>query len=143
MTLHRFMSEAEYECLVAGGKLLNATDHARERGQKTTSVGFCFFIEDPDEAIHWLSGGCYPDLCVTMEVPDHLLRESVGTYRDPQQDDLTKGPVLGGNRPTMQKREYCCIQYSLADGVKVLAVTDKYKQYAEIRRGLQSLGLMP
>ena len=32
MTVHRFMSEAEYECLISGGKLMNATDHARERG---------------------------------------------------------------------------------------------------------------
>lgn len=42
------MSEAEYECLIAGGRLMNATDHHRERGQKTDSVGFCFFPEDPN-----------------------------------------------------------------------------------------------
>lgn len=31
MRVHRFMSDAEYEVLVAGGRLMNATDHAKER----------------------------------------------------------------------------------------------------------------
>lgn len=143
MTVHRFMSEAEYECLIAGGRLMNATDHAKERGQLTTSVGFCFFAENPDEAIHWLSGCTYPDWCVTLEFPDGMLRETSATYRDPDKDNLMEGPILGGNRPTMQKREWCCTMYSLADGVKVLAATDKYRRYADIRRGLQQLGLIP
>ncbi len=137
------MSEAEYECLISGGKLMNATDHARERGQRTDAVGFCFFTEPPEEAIHWLSGCCYPDWCVTMEVPDTLLRPATATYRDPKKDDLMKGPIFSGNRPTMQKREWCCTQYGLADGVKVIAVTQKYKVSAEIRRLLQRMGMMP
>lgn len=51
MIVHRFMSEAEYECLIGGAKLMNATDHYKS-GHKTDSVGFCFFPDDPDEAIH-------------------------------------------------------------------------------------------
>ncbi|MBR5395728.1 MAG: hypothetical protein IK144_11725 [Bacteroidaceae bacterium] len=140
MIIHRFMSEAEYDCLISGAKLMNATDHSRS-GHKTDSVGFCFFIEDPEEAIHWLSGCTYPDLCVTMEVPDALLRESYGIYRDPKHDDLF-APVPEGGRPTLKHREYCTTQYSLSDGVRVLSSTDRYSKYAEIRREFERMGIL-
>lgn len=134
------MSEAEYECLNSGAKLMNATNHAKS-GHKTDSVGFCFFTEDPDDAIHWLSGCTYPECCVTMEVPDSLVRETYGIYRDPERDDLFS-PAPSGGRPTMRKREYCATTYSLADGVKVLAMTQKYAHYAQIRRTFVALGIM-
>ena len=82
MIVHRFMSDAEYEVLKAGKRLINCTVHS-DKNRKTTSVGFCFFTEDPAEAIHWLSGCCDPDWCVTMEFPDDYLSESKATYRDP------------------------------------------------------------
>lgn len=134
------MSEAEYECLIGGEKLMNATDHSKS-GLRTDSVGFCFFAEDPDEAIHWLSGCTYPDCCVTMEVPDSLVRESYGIYRDPSRDNLFS-PAPPGGRPTMRKREYCTTSYSLTDGVKVLAMTQKYAKYAQLRRDLIKMGIM-
>ena len=104
-------------------------------------MGFCFFPEDPDEAIHWLSGCTYPDCCVTLDIPDGLLRESYGTYRDPSRDDL-KQPAPSGGRPTMRKREYCLTSYSLADGVRVISMTDKYADYAQMRRDFVKMGLM-
>ena len=137
MVVHRFMSEAEYDCLISGAKLMNATDHSKS-GHKTDSVGFCFFTEDPEEAIHWLSGCTYPDKCVTMEIPDSMLKESYGIYRDPKKDDLKSGPVVGGNRPTMRKREYCLTSYSIND-VRILSVTDRYVLYAHLRRDLERL----
>ncbi len=140
MIVHRFMSEAEYDCLISGAKLMNATDHSKS-GHKTDSVGFCFFPDDPDEAIHWLSGCTYPDKCVTMEIPDSMLRESCGIYRDPKRDDLKSGPVVGGNRPTMRKREYCLTAYSIND-VRILSVTDRYAQYAHLRRYLERLAYL-
>ena len=140
MIVHRFMSEAEYDCLISGAKLMNATDPSKS-GHKTDSVGFCFFPDDPDEAIHWLSGCTYPDKCVTMEIPDSMLRESYGIYRDPKKDDLKRGPVVGGNRPTMRKREYCLTSYSIND-VRILSVADRYAQYAQLRRELEMLGLI-
>lgn len=140
MRVHRFMSEAEYDCLISGAKLTNYTDHA-SRGQKTNSVGFCFFAEAPDEAIHWLSGCTYPDCCVTMDVPDGLLRESYGIYRDPKRDDLFQ-PAPSGGRPTMHKLEYCTTSYSLAQGVEVVGMTRKYADLAQIRRVFVSMGLM-
>ena len=134
------MSEAEYECLISGAKLMNATDHSKS-GQRTDSVGFCFFVEDPDEAIHWLSGCTYPDCCVTIEVPDSLVRESYGIYRDPERDNLSQPAPIGG-RPKMRKREYCTTCYSLADGVKVLTMTQKYAKYAQLRRDFVRMGIM-
>lgn len=135
MRVHRFMSEAEYDCLISGAKLMNSTDHGRQ-GHKTDSVGFCFFTEDPDEAIHWLSGCTYPDCCVTMDFPDELLRESYGIYRDPKRDNLLK-PAPSGGRPTMRKREYCTTCYSLSQGVKVISMTRKYADMAQLRRLLK------
>ena len=119
MIVHRFMSEAEYDCLISGAKLMNATDHS-------------------DEAIHWLSGCTYPDKCVTMEIPDSMLKESYGIYRDPKKEDLKRGPVVGVNRPTMRKREYCLTSYSIND-VRILSVTDRYVMYAHLRRDLERL----
>lgn len=140
MIVHRFMSDAEHECLISGFKLMNATDHGKQRGQRTNSVGFCFFTEDPDEAIHWLSGCTYPDWCVTMEIPDGMLRESYGVYRDPERDDLLS-PAPQGGRPTMKKREYCLTSYSLAD-VKIIEATDRFARYAQLRRDLEKIGLV-
>lgn len=140
MIVHRFMSEAEYDCLISGAKLMNATNHA-DNGQLTNSVGFCFFTEDPDKAIHWLSGCTYPERCVTMEVPDTLLSESYGTYRDPKRDNLNAPPPKGG-RPTIKRREYCTTHYSLAEGVRVLSSTDRYRKYADYRRALVEIGLI-
>lgn len=136
MIVHRFMSKAEYKDLIAGVKLCNFTNH-KERGKLTTSIGFCFFTEDPDVAIHWLSGCAYPELCVTMEVPDSLLTESVGTYRDPQRDNL-----FSSERHTIDRREYCCTQYSLSAGVKVLAVTERYEKYAALMRMVKAVALL-
>lgn len=136
------MSDAEYKMLVAGRRLMNDTDHAKERGLLTDSIGFCFFTEDPDKAIHWLSGCCYPDHCVTLDIPDHMLHESTATYRDPERSDLMSGPIIGGHLPTMQKREYCLTSYALSDGVTILADTEEYRRYADMRRAMQALGLI-
>lgn len=142
MIVHRFMSDAEYEVLVAGGRLMNATDHARKYGRRTDCIGFCFFIEEPEKAIHWLSGCCYPDHCVTLDIPDRMLREGYGIYRDPERDDLTRGPIMGGHLPTMQKREYCLTSYALSDGITIISDTEEYRYYANIRREMEANGLI-
>lgn len=139
MKVHRFMSEAEYDCLISGAKLMNATDHSRG-GRRTDSVGFCFFIEDPDEAIHWLSGCTYPDWCVTMEIPDNLLRESYGIYRDPIHDDL-HAPAPESGRPVIRRREYCLTSYSLRE-VSIIEATTRFSRYAELRRDMEFLGIL-
>lgn len=49
------MSEREFERYQNGEVLENNIDH-RKSGEHTNSVGFCFFPEEPDDAIRWLSG---------------------------------------------------------------------------------------
>lgn len=124
------MSDAEYECLIAGGKLLNDTHHA-ELGRRTTSVGFCFFPEEPDEAIHWLRGIVSTDRCVTLDIPEHLLTESHGTFRDPDRDRYEEGMGLLAAifMPcvTMEKTEYCLTDYSLRS-VRLVDATDKFAE---------------
>lgn len=135
MILHRFMSNDEYRRLMAGEKLKNTTHHAA-KGKKTTSVGFCFFPEDPEKAIHWLSGNVYPEQCVTMDIPDDMLTESKGFYRDAERDlSVTEFKHI-------ERTEYCLTHYSLADGVRVISTTDSYKMYAEIYSQFVKLGII-
>ena len=117
------MSEREYQRLMAGEVLTNTTDHGA-RGQKTDSVGFCFFTEPPDEAIHWMSFLVDADYCVTMEMTGVELLATKGRYRDVEKD--TGG--LMDNVPMLWRTEYCTTEYSLQQ-VKVLHVTDEYKMY--------------
>lgn len=125
MIVHRFMSDREYQRLMAGETLTNTTKHA-EVGRKSTSIGFCFFTEPPEEAVHWLSftvGSL--DWCVTLDIPDHLLHKSRACYRDPERDNwLLDHPAL------IWREEWCLREYSLAD-VRVVAATDQWKDYEE------------
>lgn len=140
MILHRFMSEAEYDVLISGGKLLNTTDHHKERGNKTTSVGFCFFPEPPDKAIHWLSGIVNTEVCVTFDIDESLLTESTATYRDHEKDNsegmslweliFSPAPQIFSSVPQIERKEYCMTEYSLKVA-KVLSVTTKYRDYFE------------
>ena len=126
MKVHRFMSEGEYLKLLSGEMLYNDSRH---EGWLTTSVGFCFFTEDPDDAIHWLSGVTDPEYCVTMEIDERCLKKSVGHYRNPD----------GG---AIDKTEYSCIFYSLKTA-RILNVTEKYRDRAELRKMLRELGVLP
>lgn len=133
MILHRFMSAAEYEILIAGGKLTNTTDHHKEHGNKTTSVGFCFFPEDPDKAFHWLSGIVNTEVCVTFDIDESLLTESTATYRDSEKDNIegmTIFDIMFSPAPQIERKEYCMTEYSLKVA-KVLRVTMKYRDYFE------------
>ena len=103
MILHRFMSNKEYLNLLMGETLTNTTNHAAN-GQRSTSVGFCFFIEEPDKAIHWLSTIVSTDWCVTFDIPDQLLTKSRARYRDPEKD-LARGIL--GDPATIWRTEWC------------------------------------
>ena len=123
------MSDAEYELLISGAKLMNINRH-RDSGRRTNSVGFCFFTEDPDEAIHWLRGIVRLDWCVTLDFPDKMLKKSYGVYRDPDKDPYKEGmgffEAIFMPCPSMRKTEYCTTNYSLSDGVRILSATQKY-----------------
>lgn len=116
MIIHRFMSEQEYQALLSGKELVNMTRYAR-KGFKTTSVGFCFFIEDPEAAIHWLGGQVSVDRCVTFEVEEYALRKTMGLYAD-HNSIFQK----------IRRIEYCRQRYSLRE-FRMVCSTDKYKKY--------------
>ena len=124
MIVHRFMSEAEYQSLLNGEVLCNSTNH-RNKGQNSSSIGFCFFVEDPEEAVHWLSGIVDLNWCVTLEVDDSFLIQSYGWYADESKMSLQRRLMLGQQVPMMKKVEYCRCRYSL-DDVNFLCATDKY-----------------
>ena len=101
------MSDKEYNSLVAGDTLTNTTNHDA-KGQRSTSIGFCFFTEEPDKAIHWLSTIVCTDWCVTFDIPDQLLTKSRARYRDPERDNwLLDQPA------TIWRTEWCLQQYSI------------------------------
>ena len=124
MILHRYMSEREFEAYTKGKTMRNDTKHGESA--KTTSVGFCFFPEEPEEAHRWLRGIVCDDVCVTFDVPEDKVKKSVGTYNDPDKSDNSIGAVLMdifdhfmGNEMKnivyMEKVEYCCKRYSRKD----------------------------
>lgn len=125
MIVHRFMSLKEYNALQSGKIITNNTIHAK-KGFKTTSKGFCFFEEDPDEAIHWLSGIVDLDVCVSFEIEEKLLAKTQGKYADSTKFDPSKVMHIGDKIEYIVKNEYCRFWYCL-DIVKILSATTKYR----------------
>lgn len=124
MIVHRFMSDKEYQRLMAGETLTNTTVHA-DNGHKSTSVGFCFFTEPPEEAIHWMSFNVSVDWCVTFDIPDRLLTKSKGRYRDPKRDrwDLPEPASIW-------RTEWCLQEYSIRT-VRIVKADDRWAHYEE------------
>ena len=122
MIVHRFMCDLEYQSLFRGKLLKNTTVHAN-KGRNSTSVGFCFFTEPPEEAIHWLSFNVDTDWCVKFDIPDHMLQQSKAHYRDPEHDSWE-------NPASIWRTEWCLQEYSLAN-VRIIGATEKYRYYAE------------
>ena len=125
MIVHRFMSDIEYKSLLAGDTLTNTTVH-KDNGRNSTSVGFCFFIEKPEEAVHWLSFVADSlDWCVTFDIPDQMLTKSRARYRDPERDNW---PL---DKPaTIWRTEWCLQQYSIHK-THVVDATNQYADYEE------------
>ncbi len=117
MILHRFCSAKEFEAYRRGDLLVNNTNHSIKRGSASTSIGFCFFKEDPEEAKHWLSGIVDFDVCITVEVYDSDVIKSKGRYGT---KDL-QGAII--------KDEYCCKTYDNYR-FRLIEYTTKYSSYA-------------
>lgn len=115
MILHRFMSEREYHALILGKTLRNNTVHSR-RGMHSTSFGFCFFAEDPEDAAHWLSGIVDFHWCVTFDVPDDRICRTKGEYAS--QDS-------NGFFDTTIRTEYCRTTYNSRE-FKIIDSTCKF-----------------
>ena len=130
MVVHRFMSAEEWRRLQAGQLLVNESKH---RGFRSESRGFCFTTDDPKEAIHYLSGNVDTDVCVTMEVPEGMLRKTKAIYRDTKSDlNPTMLPTSLNDVPHVEKTEYCCTRYSL-DKVKVISSTTEFSMVPGIK----------
>lgn len=131
MILHRFCSSAEYDAFVRGEVLKNNTDHGARRGYSiTSSVGFCFFSEDPEDAIHWLSGIVDLDYCLTFDIPDEMLRVSSARYRDTS--------TTPGASSVCLLEDFCLRRYS-SDTVKLLYATTAFRGYAPNASALRKL----
>ena len=116
------MSDIEYRLLMCGDTLTNTTNHAA-KGQRSTSIGFCFFTEEPDKAIHWLSTIVSTDWCVTFDIPVQLLTKSKAHYRDPEYDSF--------EHPTsIWRTEWCLQEYSIGT-VRVIKADDQWAHYEE------------
>lgn len=113
MKVTRFMSKREWDALCSGETITNNRKHEA----KTTSIGFCFTEDEPQVAWKYLSGVVDADVCVTFEFPDGFLTESTAKFAD--QREGAKMTDL------MEKREWCCTEYSL-DDCKVVNVIDPY-----------------
>ena len=124
------MSAEEWRRLQAGQLLVNESKH---RGFRSESRGFCFTTDDPKEAIHYLSGNVDTDVCVTMEVPEGMLRKTKAIYRDTKSDlNPTMLPTSLNDVPHVEKTEYCCTRYSL-DKVKVISSTTEFSMVPGIK----------
>lgn len=126
MILHRFCSNEEYEKYMAGETLVNNTRHSDRFS--STSVGFCFFPEDPRKARHWLSGNVDFDWCLTFAVPDGMVEPSRAKYADWSSPE-------GGSA---YKTEYCCQRYDKSH-FKLIKATDEFRTYAPNRRLLEKI----
>ena len=132
----RFMSIEELGKYLRGEKLKNHTVW-KDRGDKTDSVGFCFFddSESPEERLEYYSRGitCTTDVWAVFEqIGGEPLKKCTGIYRDPEKDNASIEQkmleaftaVLCGkfpDIPTMEVTEYSTTEYS-QETLKLVAV---------------------
>lgn len=126
MILHRFCSKEEFEAYQRGEVLVNETNHSLHRGYASTSIGFCFFVEDPDEAIHILSGIVDLDYCIKVEVDESFVAKSTGRYGNRQLNAVEI------------RQEYCTTKYD-NKRFRLIEATNKYSTYAPNRRDLKKM----
>lgn len=136
MIVHRFMSDREYQKLIKGDTLKNSIVH-KEKGCLSTSIGFCFFTEPPEKAIHWLSFNVDTDWCVTFDIPDEMLTEAKAHYRDPEKD---KDRSLFDEPASIWRTEWCLQEYSNKD-VQIVKADNQWANYVdEIKKELEKQG---
>ena len=128
MQVTRFRSRKEWLALCSGQTITNNRKHK----SKTTSVGFCFTEDSPEVAWQYLAGIVDADVCVTFDFPDGFLTESTAKYAD--QSEGAKMTDL------MDKREWCCTEYSLNDANWV-DVIDPYmcEAYRNLKKIIEEL----
>lgn len=124
MIVYRFMSGKEFKKYIDGEVLTNSTRHKA----KTNSVGFCFcpMEEEPEEAVHHLSGVVTLDYCVVFEVDKKLLKETWGIYAK-SYDNLEEMIEHYGDK--VKLKEYCTTEYSNKDFKMIKCAKPDYFNY--------------
>lgn len=126
MILHRFCSAEEYEAYMRGETLVNETNHSLLRGSASTSIGFCFFCERPEDAVHVLSGIVDLDYCIKVEVDESLVSKARGRYANRELNAAE------------YRDEYCTTTYDNKT-FRLIEATTKYSSYAPNHRDLKRL----
>lgn len=109
MKVVRFVTEAELHIYLAGGKIMNSSEHG---GKKTASVGNCFAeltdVRTPDKWLKKLFGIRPCEYCIEFDTDkfEHQLRESKSVYTGDSQYE-------NDNMIPIEVREWCTIWYSL------------------------------
>lgn len=76
-----------------------------------------------DELVEFYAMVC--DWCVTLDIPDELLTESKGRYRDFEEDDRR---AWYEEPATKWRTEWCLKKYSTRTA-RIIEASDKYKYY--------------
>lgn len=110
LILSRFCSQEEFDLYMRGEILVNNKDFSKI--SKSTSKGFCWFDDDPEYAIEYLSGIVTRDICITVETDSENVNTSMGYY-------------WGCDGPEWMP-EYCCTTYD-NKRFKLIEATNKFK----------------
>ena len=103
MILYRFCSQAEADALRRGEMITNNTDHYKGGKGGSISRGFCLTADEPKTAWRYLKGIVTPGVCMTLEIPDGLLRRSIGKYAK----SVIEGHLGDAMAVTELKDEWC------------------------------------
>lgn len=122
MELYRFMSHEEFNKLVKGETLVNATDHSEKRGAASTAKGFCFGIGNEEQAkkdLRRLRGIVNTEILMVFEPKDiDKFTPCQGRYVDYEKIDA-EGKFLDDysieDTPNKYFDEYCINNYSIKD----------------------------
>lgn len=139
MKLYRFMSGTELKELLTGKVLVNTTDKNKDRGNKSTAVGFCFGIGDYEQtAIDFrrLDGIVTPGFLVVFEPKDiKNFTKCKGRYCDYEATEKKYGNLWNcpfGEEETKWYDEYCTTIYSrkrdLKESFEVYQITDAWEE---------------
>lgn len=106
MKLFRFMSLGEFQKYCNGEKLINKTDHNKDKNQASKSIGFCFFNYadyKPEEMLHSITGIANVSICVVFETKRENVIKSSGRY---------SRWINEYEREVFIAKEYCTTEYS-------------------------------
>ena len=117
----RFLSKKELDKLLEGKTLLNYTNHNMQ-GNRTDSVGFCFFdtSEPAEDRIEYLYGIVSMEAVIEIET-DMEMKKGTGEYASPETRPTLEELLNGITYERELKTEYSTTKYSL-DTVRLIRI---------------------